>query len=68
VPDNPDESCLKIKENKKVKRRTKIIFGTGESLQAITTTSNLHFVRAALGQVINVFFRNFKGFIISLFK
>lgn len=53
MPDDPDEKCLRIKENKKIKRRTKIIFGTGRSLKAITTTSNLHFVRAAIGQVIS---------------
>lgn len=51
VPDNPDPKVMAIKENKKIKRRTKIIFGTGEYLQAITTTSNFHFVRAANNQV-----------------
>lgn len=51
MPDSPDMKVMEIKENKKIKRRTKIIFGTGEYLQAITATSNFHFVRAANNQV-----------------
>ena len=43
---------MQLKENKKVKHRTKIIFGTGESLKAITATANSGFVRAAENQVI----------------
>ncbi len=42
---------MQLKENKKVKHRTKIIFGTGETLKAITTTANSSFVRAAENQV-----------------
>jgi hypothetical protein len=44
---------MQIKENKKIKHRTKVIFGTGENIQAITATSNLHFVRAANNQGFN---------------
>ena len=51
VPDNPSEKVMSLKENKKVKHRTKIVFGTGEFLRAVTTTSNAHFVRAAESQV-----------------
>jgi hypothetical protein len=51
VPDNPSEKVMQLKENKKVKHRTKIIFGTGESLKAITTTANSGFVRSANNQV-----------------
>ena len=51
IPDSTDEKVMEIKENKKIKHRTKIIFGTGENIQAITATSNLHFVRAANNQV-----------------
>lgn len=53
VPDNPDKKVMQLKENKRIKHRTKVIFGTGEYLQAITTTSNLHFVRAANSQGCN---------------
>jgi hypothetical protein len=51
VPDCPSEKVMQLKENKKVKHRTKIIFGTGETLKAITTTANSSFVRAAENQV-----------------
>ena len=51
MPDCPSEKVMQLKENKKVKHRTKIIFGTGETLKAITTTANSSFVRAAENQV-----------------
>lgn len=40
-----------LKESSKIKPRAKIIFGTGDSLKAITLTSNIGFVRAAAQQV-----------------
>lgn len=67
VPDNPDKRVMQIKENKKVKHRTKIIFGTGENLQAITTTSNLHFVRASNSQVSSSKLINNFRYAINLF-
>ena len=51
VADQTDESIMSLQENKKVKKRTKIIFATGIALKAITTTSNSHFVRSANNQV-----------------
>ena len=52
VSDNPGKDVMAIKENKKITNYNKIVFGTGESLKAITTTSNSHFVRAIKAQVI----------------
>lgn len=50
VPDNPSERTMLLKESSKIKPRAKIIFGTGDSLKAITLTSNIGFVRAAAQQ------------------
>ena len=44
---------MKLKESSKIKTRAKIVFGTGDTLQAITMTSNLGFYRAASQQVCN---------------
>lgn len=51
VSDNPSQRVLDLKESSKIKPRSKIIFGTGDSLQAITMTSNVGFVRASIQQV-----------------
>lgn len=55
---------MHLKENKKVKHRTKIIFGTGETLQAITTTANSSFVRASENQVNH--FQSYFNFLLSI--
>ncbi|XP_057306698.1 UPF0415 protein C7orf25 homolog isoform X2 [Hydractinia symbiolongicarpus] len=50
VPDEPAVYAMELEESASVKLRSKIIFGTGETLQAITTTANTAFVRAASNQ------------------
>ncbi|KAK3926793.1 UPF0415 protein C7orf25-like protein [Frankliniella fusca] len=51
VPDQPSKRTEQyLKECGKVKSRSKIIFGTGDELQAITVTANEGFVRAAKSQ------------------
>lgn len=50
VPDDPPFYAMNLEESSSVKLRSKIIFGTGESYQAITTTANTAFVRAAVNQ------------------
>jgi len=54
VADSPSARAINLKDSSKIKPRAKIIFGTGDSLQAITMTSNIGFVRAAIQQ--NVLF------------
>jgi len=58
VDDAPTEYAMQLVESSSVKLRSKVIFGTGESLQAITTTANTAFVRAASnqGMVFSVFY------------
>ena len=43
---------MDLEESASIKERSKIIFGTGETNQAITTTANTAFVRAAVNQGI----------------
>ncbi|GFO46339.1 upf0415 protein c7orf25 homolog [Plakobranchus ocellatus] len=50
VPDQPSERAMELECHGRVKKRSKIVFGTGDSLHAITITSNMGFVRAAQGQ------------------
>uniref|UniRef100_A0A3B3RKE3 Chromosome 7 open reading frame 25 n=1 Tax=Paramormyrops kingsleyae TaxID=1676925 RepID=A0A3B3RKE3_9TELE len=50
VPDKPSERTLRLVTSSKVNRRSLTIFGTGDSLQAITMTANSGFVRAAANQ------------------
>ncbi|XP_048858112.1 UPF0415 protein C7orf25 homolog [Brienomyrus brachyistius] len=50
VPDKPSERTLRLVTSSKVNRRSLMIFGTGDSLQAITMTANSGFVRAAANQ------------------
>ncbi|XP_065649454.1 UPF0415 protein C7orf25 homolog [Hydra vulgaris] len=50
VEDNPAFYAMSLEESASVKNRSKVIFGTGETLQAITTTANTAFVRAAANQ------------------
>lgn len=50
VPDNPASYAMELEESASIKLRSKVIFGTGEALQAITATANTAFVRAAVNQ------------------
>lgn len=50
VPDDPAFYAMELEESASIKLRSKIIFGTGETLQAITATANTAFVRAAVNQ------------------
>ncbi|XP_078373580.1 UPF0415 protein C7orf25 homolog [Oculina patagonica] len=50
VEDNPSVRSTNLKTSANIKERSKIIFGTGDSLKAITTTANVAFTRAANSQ------------------
>lgn len=50
VPDQPSERTRRLTTSSKVNRRSLMIFGTGDSLQAVTMTANSGFVRAAANQ------------------
>jgi len=47
VPDQPSPAAAGLPKTRRIKDRQKIIFGTGDSLHAITLTANVCFVRAA---------------------
>jgi len=50
VPDQPSERTLRLTASGKVNARSLMIFGTGDSLRAVTMTANSGFVRAAANQ------------------
>uniref|UniRef100_W5K087 Chromosome 7 open reading frame 25 n=1 Tax=Astyanax mexicanus TaxID=7994 RepID=W5K087_ASTMX len=50
VPDQPSKRTGKLVTSSKVNRRSLMIFGTGDSLRAVTMTANSGFVRAAANQ------------------
>ncbi|XP_035283671.1 UPF0415 protein C7orf25 homolog [Anguilla anguilla] len=50
VPDQPSDRTLRLVTSSKVNRRSLTIFGTGDSLRAVTMTANSGFVRAAANQ------------------
>ncbi|XP_073406124.1 UPF0415 protein C7orf25 homolog isoform X2 [Dendrobates tinctorius] len=50
VPDQPSERALKLAASSKVNNRSVSIFGTGDTLRAVTMTANSGFVRAANNQ------------------
>ncbi|TNN24868.1 UPF0415 protein C7orf25 [Liparis tanakae] len=50
VDDRPSERSLILTPSAKVNRRSLLIFGTGDSLRAVTMTANSRFVRAAANQ------------------
>jgi len=50
VEDDPAGYAMELEESASIKLRSKVIFGTGETLQAITATANTAFVRAAVNQ------------------
>ncbi|KAK3581992.1 hypothetical protein CHS0354_030940 [Potamilus streckersoni] len=47
VNDSPSQQAMNLPETSKIKKRSKIIFGTGDTLKAVTVTANSGFVRAA---------------------
>ncbi|KAK5860543.1 hypothetical protein PBY51_022009 [Eleginops maclovinus] len=57
VEDQPSQRTLRLTLSNKVNQRSISIFGTGDSLRAVTMTANSRFVRAAANQGIryNVF-------------
>ncbi|XP_071348884.1 UPF0415 protein C7orf25 homolog [Trachinotus anak] len=50
VDDQPSERTLRLTPSAKVNQRSLMIFGTGDSLRAVTMTANSRFVRAAANQ------------------
>nr|XP_006002180.2 PREDICTED: UPF0415 protein C7orf25 homolog isoform X2 [Latimeria chalumnae] len=52
VPDQPSERALKLVTSSKINSRSITIFGTGDTLKAVTVTANSGFVRAACNQGI----------------
>lgn len=50
VPDQPSERALQLVLSSKINSRSLTIFGTGDTLKAITMTANSGFVRAAANQ------------------
>ncbi|XP_054452386.1 UPF0415 protein C7orf25 homolog [Anoplopoma fimbria] len=50
VDDEPSERTLRLTHSAKVNHRSLMIFGTGDSLRAVTMTANSRFVRAAANQ------------------
>ncbi|XP_041960870.1 UPF0415 protein C7orf25 homolog [Alosa sapidissima] len=50
VPDEPSERTNRLVMSSKVNPRSLMIFGTGDSLRAVTMTANSGFVRAAANQ------------------
>ncbi|XP_046883972.1 UPF0415 protein C7orf25 homolog [Hypomesus transpacificus] len=50
VPDQPSDRTQRLTTSSKVNHRSLMIFGTGDSLQAVTMTANSGFVRAAANQ------------------
>ncbi|CAF0728890.1 unnamed protein product [Didymodactylos carnosus] len=51
MPDCPSERAMALQESVKIKPKTKVIFGSGDTIKAITMTANRGFVRAASEQV-----------------
>nr|XP_020466107.1 UPF0415 protein C7orf25 homolog [Monopterus albus] len=50
VDDQPSERTLRLMPSAKINQRSLMIFGTGDSLRAVTMTANSRFVRAAANQ------------------
>ncbi|KAK2822942.1 hypothetical protein Q5P01_023007 [Channa striata] len=50
VDDRPSERTLQLAPSAKINQRSLMIFGTGDSLRAVTMTANSRFVRAAANQ------------------
>eukprot|EP00112_Aurelia_sp_Birch-Aquarium-sp1_P014882 Seg3245.2 transcript_id=Seg3245.2/GoldUCD/mRNA.D3Y31 product="UPF0415 protein C7orf25-like" protein_id=Seg3245.2/GoldUCD/D3Y31 len=60
IEDCPSQRALGLMDSAKIKERSRIIFGSGDSLKAKTTTANRSFVRAAHDQGVdfNVYFHS----------
>jgi len=54
VPDALSEEVANLKLSDQIKDRSKIIFGTGDSMKILTVTSNKGFVRAAQSQGLSL--------------
>lgn len=50
IPDEPSERTQRLVASSKVNHRSLMIFGTGDTLRAVTMTANSGFVRAAANQ------------------
>ena len=50
VADNVSERTKCLQTSAQLKQRAKLVFGTGDLIKAVTTTSNMAFVRAAQNQ------------------
>ncbi|XP_048366769.1 UPF0415 protein C7orf25 homolog isoform X2 [Sphaerodactylus townsendi] len=50
IPDQPSEHALRLVLSSKINTRSLTIFGTGDTLKAVTMTANSGFVRAAANQ------------------
>ncbi|XP_059155669.1 UPF0415 protein C7orf25 homolog [Physella acuta] len=50
VGDNPSQRAANLRCQGRIKERSKVVFGTGDTLEAVTVTSNMGFVRAAQSQ------------------
>ena len=53
VDDCPSEQALQLAGTARINKRSKIIFGSGDTLHATTLTANKSFVRAAHNQGVN---------------
>jgi len=53
VPDMDSPKTRELGDSGKIKDRSRIIFGTGDSLKIVTVTANTGFIRAAQGQGVN---------------
>eukprot|EP00058_Branchiostoma_floridae_P004941 XP_002590429.1 hypothetical protein BRAFLDRAFT_62745 [Branchiostoma floridae] len=60
VADQPSDRAERLELSGRVKERAKVIFGTGDSLHAVTVTANSSFVRAAANQASGVVFSVFE--------
>ena len=47
MPDQPSERSASLPVTSSIRQWARTIFGTGDSLKAVTTTANVSFVRAA---------------------
>ena len=47
VPDQPSDRSMTLAVTSSIRQRARTVFGTGDSLKAVTTTANVGFVRAA---------------------
>ncbi|XP_056007687.1 UPF0415 protein C7orf25 homolog isoform X4 [Ostrea edulis] len=53
VDDDPSDRTMEMPYSLRIKERSKIIFGTGDKLRAVTVTANSSFVRAAQHQGVS---------------